>query len=79
MQHINGIPIANLRLKMWRRCRGQLPRGPAGDEEIQVQDTGIFISCRLQSTNNISSKSYFPTNLRKNETSDCIKAAIDNN
>ena len=26
-----GILIMNLRLDRWRRCRGQLPGGPAGD------------------------------------------------
>ena len=31
MQHLFGIPIMNLRLDRWRRCRGQLPGGPAGD------------------------------------------------
>ena len=31
MQHRFGIPIMNLRLDRWRRCRGQLPGGPAGD------------------------------------------------
>ena len=31
MQHLFGIPIINLRLDRWRRCRGQLPGGPAGD------------------------------------------------
>ena len=31
MQHLFGIPIMNLRLDRWRRCRGQLPCGPAGD------------------------------------------------
>ena len=31
MQHLFGIPIVNLRLDRWRRCRGQLPGGPAGD------------------------------------------------
>ena len=30
MQHLFGIPIMNLRLDR-RRCRGQLPGGPAGD------------------------------------------------
>ena len=29
MQHLFGIPIMNLRLDRWRRCRGQLPGGPA--------------------------------------------------
>ena len=33
MQHLFGIPIMKLRLDRWRRCRGQLPGGPAGDEE----------------------------------------------
>ena len=32
----------------------------------EIQDTRNFISCRLQSKNNISSKSYFPTNISKN-------------
>ena len=36
MQHLFGIPIMNLRLDMQRRCRGQLPGGPAGDGEIPV-------------------------------------------
>ena len=31
MQHLFGIPIMNLRLDRWRRCRGQLPGGHAGD------------------------------------------------
>ena len=31
MQHLFGIPIMNLRLDRWRRCRGQLPGRPAGD------------------------------------------------
>ena len=31
MQHLFGIPIMNLRLDRLRRCRGQLPGGPAGD------------------------------------------------
>ena len=31
MQHLFGIPIINLRLDRWRRCRGQLPGGPAGN------------------------------------------------
>ena len=31
MQHLFGIPIMKLRLDRWRRCRGQLPGGPAGD------------------------------------------------
>ena len=34
-----------------------------------LQDTRNIILCRLQSTNNISSKSYFPTNIRTIETS----------
>ena len=32
MQHLFGIPIMKLRLDRWRRCRGQLSGGPAGDE-----------------------------------------------
>ena len=31
MQHLFGIPIMNLRLNRWRKSRGQLPGGPAGD------------------------------------------------
>ena len=31
MQHLFVIPIMNLRLDRWRRCRGQLPGGPAED------------------------------------------------
>ena len=31
MQHLFGIPIMNLRLDRLKRCRGQLPGGPAGD------------------------------------------------
>ena len=31
MQHLFGVPIMNFRLDRWRRCRGQLPGGPAGD------------------------------------------------
>ena len=36
MQHLLGIPIMKLRLDRWRRCRGQLPGGPAGDGETPV-------------------------------------------
>ena len=36
MQHLFGIPIMKLRLDRWRRFRGQLPGGPAGDGETQV-------------------------------------------
>ena len=36
MQHLFGIPIMKLRLDRWRRCRGQLPGGPAGDGETPV-------------------------------------------
>ena len=36
MQHLFGIPIMNLRLDRWRRCRGQLPGGPAGDRGTPV-------------------------------------------
>ena len=36
MQHLFGIPIMKLRLNRWRRCRGQLPGGPAGDGETPV-------------------------------------------
>ena len=31
MQLLFGIPIMKLRLRRWRRCRGLLPGGPAGD------------------------------------------------
>ena len=31
MQLLFGIPVINLRLDRWRRCRGQLPGVPAGD------------------------------------------------
>ena len=31
MQLLFGIPIMKLRLRWWRRCRGLLPGGPAGD------------------------------------------------
>ena len=37
MQHLFGIPIMNLRLDRWRRCRGQLPGGPAGDGGTPVE------------------------------------------
>ena len=33
MQQLFGIRIIKLRLDRWRRCRGQLPGGPAGDGE----------------------------------------------
>ena len=36
MQHLFGIPIMKLRLDRWRRFRGQLPGGPAGDGGTQV-------------------------------------------
>ena len=36
MQHLFGIPIMKLRLDRWRRFRGQLPGGPAGDGETPV-------------------------------------------
>ena len=36
MQHLFGIPIIKLRLDRWRRYRGQLPGGPAGDGETTV-------------------------------------------
>ena len=36
MQHLFGIPTMKLRLHRWRRCRGQLPGGPAGGGGIQV-------------------------------------------
>ena len=36
MQLLFGIPIIKLRLHRWRRCRGRLPGGPAGDGGIQV-------------------------------------------
>ena len=36
LQHLFGIPIMNLRLDRWRRCRGQLPGGPAGDGGTSV-------------------------------------------
>ena len=36
MQLPCGIPVMKLRLHRLRRCRGQLPGGPAGDGEIQV-------------------------------------------
>ena len=36
MQHLVGIPIMKLRLDRWRRYRGQLPGGPAGDGETPV-------------------------------------------
>ena len=31
IQHLFGIPIMKLRLNRWRRCRGQLSGGPAGE------------------------------------------------
>ena len=36
MQHLFGIPIMKLRLDRWRRYRGQLLGGPAGDGETPV-------------------------------------------
>ena len=36
MQRLFGIPIMKHRLDRWRRCRGQLPGGPAGDGETPV-------------------------------------------
>ena len=36
MQYLFGIPIMKLRLDRWRRYRGQLPGGPAGDGETPV-------------------------------------------
>ena len=36
MQHLFGTPITNLRWDRWRVCRGQLPGGPAVDEETPV-------------------------------------------
>ena len=36
MQHLFGIPIMKLRLDRWRRYRGQLPGGPAGDGKTPV-------------------------------------------
>ena len=36
MQHLFGIPIMKLRLDKWRRYRGQLSGGPAGDGETPV-------------------------------------------
>ena len=36
MQLLFGIPIMKLRLHRWRRYRGQLQGGPAGDREIPV-------------------------------------------
>ena len=36
MQHLIGIAIMKLRLDRWRRYRGQLPGGPAGDGETPV-------------------------------------------
>ena len=36
MQHLFGTPITKLRLDRWRRYRGQLPGGPAGEGETPV-------------------------------------------
>ena len=36
MQHLFGIPTMKLRSDRWRRYRGQLPGGPAGDGETPV-------------------------------------------
>ena len=36
MQLLFGIPVMKLRLLRWRRCRGRLPGGPAGDGGIQA-------------------------------------------
>ena len=36
MQHLFGIPTMKLRLDRWRRYRGQLPGGPAGDGETPL-------------------------------------------
>ena len=43
MQHLFGIPIMNLRLDRWRRCRGQLPGGPAGDGGTPVLSVGDML------------------------------------
>ena len=43
MQHLFGIPIMKLRLDRWRRRRGQLPGGPAGDGGTPVA-SAIFLT-----------------------------------
>ena len=37
MQLLFGILIMKLRSHRWRKCRGQLPDGPARDGEMQVE------------------------------------------
>ena len=39
MQHLFGIPIMKLRLDRWRRYRGRLPGGLAGDGETSRRNT----------------------------------------
>ena len=41
MQHLFGIPIMKLRLDRWRRYRGQLPGGPAGDGETSSNNSSF--------------------------------------
>ena len=36
VRRLFGVPVMKLRLDRWRRFRGQLPGGPAGDGETQV-------------------------------------------
>ena len=37
-----GIPIMKLRLRRWRRCRGLLPGGPAGDGGTPVASVKCY-------------------------------------
>ena len=48
MQHLFGIPIMKLRLDRWRRYRGQLPGGPAGDGETPVASATCLTILRLE-------------------------------
>ena len=67
MQHLFGIPIMKLRLDRWRRYRGQLPCGPAGDGETPVASatcltnlsghlwrTAVFLNLLLQDSHGYS-------------------------
>ena len=66
-----------LSMRRWSEGR-QFRSFSIKDTKDIIQDTRNFISCRFQSTNNISSKSYFRTNISK-KLKKCIKAIIDNN
>ena len=59
-----------LSMRRWSEGR-QFRSFSIKDTKDIIQDTRNFISCRFQSTNNISSKSYFPTNISKKLKKKC--------